>query len=141
MSRHVWQTKPTREKADKMLTAFKAALDAGFEPVIARCFAGYWIERCVQGLKQFYHDKSGFRFVQDTFQEFMQAAINGGHRYARGKNSANYSKVFAAHLPFWISPLADSVSLSRDVPPLALADKLEEVDRLEDATFVRQLVA
>lgn len=141
MSKHVWLTRPSKQKAVKLLQAFKMVLSMGFTPRQARRFAGYWTERNAQGMRTWsYSDLKGFALISNTLLELANGAVRSGHKYADGKNGDGYELAFNNHLSFWLGPLADSVGLSREVPPLVLADKLEEVERYEDAMLVRQMV-
>jgi hypothetical protein len=131
MSKHVWLTKPTPEKAARLLATFQRALKAGMRPVIARCFAGYYLERERQGGGGSFRGLGGL----------LHGGMRGGYRFATGKNSAHYSKCFNDHVPLMLDVWLRIAGLAPDTPPGILADWLGERGDGEKEALVRSLVS
>lgn len=140
MSKHVWLTKPTAAKADRLLELFYFARKQGLTPNLARTFATYALEAETQTGRSKPSFVGGRFHVRNTADERLKGAIRSGHQYAKGKNAANYTRCFENHVPLMLDQDYRIAGLSPETPPLILADWLEEHGDMEKANYVRSLV-
>jgi hypothetical protein len=129
MARHTWTaTRFTDGTVASVLEAIRVAMAAGLGREDAARFGGYYMETLRQaGLKGTYlpgpdgHPRFGYRNQLDRMLARCQAT---GHKYARGRNRANYLDG-ARRL------LAQAAGLDVLAAPLDVAlDKLMESDQL-----------
>lgn len=145
MSRSTWLTKPTHAKAVKIAKAFSLAVERGLEPRLARCYAGYYAETATQRGHRTTVRWGGQLFRGTEVDVLLDAAVRAGHRYAKGRNSGNYERLFVAHAAMVASLLAAAgaphLDLADDTPPALVADRFEQADEPYKAAAIRWALA
>jgi hypothetical protein len=132
VSKHTWTRKPTPGRAAVVLDAYLYAITRdGRAPVTA--FAGYVAERAAQASagQRRYNPRTGAVLPYNRKPaELWGGAVRSGHRYARGRNFANYHKVWQDHAPLMLplaaARLAPLAGLAPDAPWYVVADALRD---------------
>lgn len=135
MTKHIWESRQTKYRAGQIWEGFQTALKAGLSVPVAAQFGTYYAESMAQGSHRWTKDpetgSSSAVYGPQRLSENLRAAIDGGCRFARGKNGANYLLGFTRYWSYWVPLLASEVGLSPDTPWWALKDKLEELEKTQ----------
>lgn len=115
MSKSVWLTRPTQRKADALQETYHWMRAKDYSGRISRAFAGYFLEREVQGLSSVW-DANG-NLVQRSRATMLTGAVKSNWRFMR---NPNYTKAFFRHNVYWLRgvELEDAELFGPVFPPL-----------------------
>lgn len=134
MSRSVWVTKPTPDKARRLMEIFEDLWSHGVTDIkCCMMFSGYLLERVRQ---------SGSLAYSGAFKGKV-VSYRRGKRTINGKNADNHLATFTRHCPYirdrLAMLLANDISVNEEVPWFMLADMLVDRGRHGDAAVIREM--
>lgn len=97
MSRHTWDSTPTRQQADRLLEAYRYAQQDKTQPwILCACFAGYVVERQRQGVRV----ESRLLGLK-PLDLMWNSARKSNFKFSKGRRADDYITTFMRHLSFW----------------------------------------